>query len=135
MCMLRDACVAYDCAIIWCETVEISVVALGQTDGPVAAVVHASLSENRITLQDLERTQTTNNTCSSLRNNIYSSLTNVSEVMTLSADGPCPPSGRSLSVYVEVLECPHGFELSNISQSCVCHKQLRKFTDNCVVDR
>ena len=93
--------------------------------------VGAKVKESK--LGHLESTQSTDNRCSVLLYRVYSSVVHISEVMTLSAEGPCP-NRRTLSIYVEVAACPHGFELSDTTQSCICHKRLRQYTDHCIIN-
>ena len=114
-------------------SLQIPVISLGQRNGSVPAVIRTSFL-NTITFHELEYTQRINNTCTNLRFTILTSAESMSEEFQLYAQGPCSNEGRSVIVQIEVLPCPHGFELSNANQSCVCDGRLKKFTNTCDVD-
>ena len=114
-------------------SLQIPVIALGQRNGSVPAVIQAN-SLNKITFRDLEYTQTINKTCSNLQFTILTSVEEIHEKVELYAQGPCSREGRSLAIQIEVLPCPHGFQLSNADQACVCDQRLKTFTNTCDVD-
>ena len=117
------------------ETLEVSVVALGQRNGSVPAVILVEpVTQNNITFRDIENTQQIRNNCTKLRYTVLSSTQQAHGIVTLYADGPCPRIGRSVSIDIDILQCSHGFEFSETEQTCVCHQRLQKFTNECVID-
>ena len=55
--------------------------------------------------------------------------------MTLYALGPCTPTqNNTLTVTVNLLPCPSGFQLSENEPICICAKRLQHFTNTCLVD-
>ncbi len=113
-------------------SLQIPVIALGQRNGSVPAVIRTSFL-NTISFGELEYTQRINNTCTNLRYTILTSVEGIHQV-ELYAQGPCSSEGRSVVLQIEVLPCPHGFELSNTEQACVCNERLQRFTNTCDVD-
>ena len=58
--------------------------------------------------------------------------------MTLYAESPCSPSQtNTLTVTVDILPCPPGFQLSpsDTQPTCICVERLQKFTNSCLVDQ
>ena len=62
------------------------------------------------------------------------SSTNNSVTLTLLADGPCLDLGESLHVNIHLKPCPIGFQLSEVSQQCICEQRLQKYTNSCDID-
>ena len=65
-----------------------------------------------------------------------------SQEMTLYTDSYCPPRERIVSsiptnivrVYVAILQCPPGFELSATEPTCKCAQILQRFTNKCIIN-
>ena len=114
-------------------SLQIPVVALGQRNGSVPAVIQTSAS-SKIRFRDLEYTQRINNTCANLQFTILTSVEEMQEGVELFAQGPCSQEGRSLVIQIEILSCPHGFVFSSTNQACVCDERLKRFTSTCDVD-
>ena len=110
----------------------VSVIALGQRNGNVSAVIQADLTQRNIEFDTFQYKQNTNNMCTDIEYTVFSSesVEPIQENITLYAQGPCPREGRSLEIKVKILQCPHGFELSNNRRKCICSKRLANFTDN-----
>ena len=115
------------------QTISISVVAVGQRNGPVPSSI-SSYYEPDIgaKFEDLENTQKTGSTCTDLTYTIFSNRS--TEMVKLYADGPCGQSGIPLSIHVQLFDCPVGFMLSNSSLQCVCEERLQNFTDRCHIN-
>ena len=113
------------------QTVEVSLVAVGQRNGTVPATITAQYDpDDGATFGDLQSTQKSNTTCSELRYTILSSRK--TEEVKLNIDGSCGVvEGNPLSVSVTLQECPVGFSPSNSSDQCVCEERLQKYTSNC----
>ena len=115
------------------KTFSVHVVAFGQRHGVVPTVILSKLSNN-ISIPDLQFAQQTTNIqpCSVLNFTIMSLIEHPQKGnwIQLYAEGPCTRDGNSLIIQVEML----GFELSNISKVCECHKRLETFTDICNID-
>ena len=111
------------------ETFLVPVVAVGQRNGTVPAVVKTSLEDKQSMLDSLQEAQSVNNTCTALQYTIYS-ISN-KETMTLTAEGPCLEMGESLIINITLLQCPTGFMLSNSTKGCTCEKRLQKYITNC----
>ena len=118
-------------------TLEVAIAALGQRNGSVPAVMqvdYESATQNNITFHAIENAQQIRNTCTNLQYTVLSAAERAHGMVGLYADGPCPRTGKSVSIYIDTLECPHGFELSKAEKMCVCHQRLQKFTNTCVID-
>ena len=114
------------------QAVRISVIALGQNNGTTASVVLTELDERRIRITDLEYTQSTTTTCTNLHYTILTSAPSSQEELALYPAGPCEKQGQSLTISVEILPCPLGFQQSE--QACVCDERLNDLTDVCDID-
>ena len=111
-------------------TLEVPVIARGHQNGTTSAVIQVNQGNITSTTP-----QNTNNSCTVLRFTVHSFAEGTTQEMTLYAEGPCPPSEKnSLYVYVEILPCPPGFQLSQTQPVCVCNKRLQRFTNTCVID-
>ena len=111
------------------ETFLVPVVAVGQRNGTVPALVKNSLENEQTKLGSLQAAQSVNNTCTALQYIIYSSSNK--ETMTLEAEGPCLEMGEPLIINIVLLQCPTGFMLSSSTKGCTCAKRLQKYTSNC----
>ena len=112
----------------------VSVIAFGQRNGRVSAVVQADLIQGNIIFGSLQYIQNTSSTCTDIEYTVFSSEEETQEDITLHVQGPCPREGRSLALRVEVLLCPHAFELSGNLRMCVCSNRLEGFTDTCAIE-
>ena len=107
----------------------VPVVAVGQRNGTVPAVITSSLEDKHSMFNRLQRAQSVNNTCTALQYVIFSK--NSKETMTLEAEGPCLELGEPLIINITLLQCPIGFMLSSSTKGCTCEKRLQKYTSKC----
>ena len=115
------------------QLIKLPVVATGQRDGIVPAVVRAmfnSMHEN-VSLAPFQDTQNVNNTCTELDYQVHSSATNSSGTLVLYADGPCSTDGKLLVISLEFLDCPRGFSLNPSEGTCECEPRLQQYTTRC----
>ena len=109
------------------ETLQVSVVTVGQRDGIVPAQVRSHMDRGR--LLSSQYVQQTSKVCTTLNYTVFSQQ-NVT--LKLYADGPCSTFGYRLALNLTVNEtCPPGFNISLEESSCVCGKALRKYTNYC----
>ena len=113
------------------QTITLPLVAVGQREGRVPAVIQASLNISRGKLGHLQHTQNTTTTCSNLT---YTVMSSENVTMTLGVAGACSGLGQNLTVYMEMLPCPAGFQLSNESKQCICQWRLRKYGVTCNIN-
>ena len=108
--------------------VEVFVVALGQRNGTVPALVQAEVTEGKdqqAQIARLEASQPISNTCSSLNYTVLAEAENSTVTIQLyPRDGPCPPFVQNVSIVAEILPCPVGFEFSESERACVCDNRL-----------
>ena len=108
--------------------VEVFVVALGQRNGTVPALVQAEVAEGKdqqAQIARLEASQPIKNTCSSLKYTVLTAAENSTVTIQMyPRDGPCPLFVRNVSIVAEILLCPVGFEFSESEQACVCDNRL-----------
>ena len=115
-------------------TLEVPVMALGQRNGTTTAVIQVTDATN-IRLSSLEYSQKIDNSCNSLKYTIHSHAVGSTQEMTLYAQGPCSPSQtNTLTVTVNIQNCPPGFQLSKNEPICICAERLQQFTNTCLVD-
>ena len=116
-------------------TLEIMVIALGQRNGTTPAVIHVTDTSNNVSISNLEGTQNIDNTCNTLKYTIQSRAVGTSQEMTLYAQGPCSPAqSNTLTVTMNIQNCPPGFQLSMNEPICICAERLQHFTNTCLVD-
>ena len=115
----------------------VNVNVVGQRNGKVPGTIQAKLSNSNITIDD-DTQKTSNTQCTDLNFTVYinpsdsiSLLQQQNSNLTLNTNGPCP---RELVIQIEVLECPHGFEIHDNDGSCDCDERLTNFTDECDID-
>ena len=116
-------------------TIGIPVVALGQYDGAVPAVIQTYTSE-RTRLGPLQHTQWSNNTCTNLQYTVGPTIGNSTwneATLTLYTDEPCSTLGFPLEVFVTFLPCPLGFSLST-EGSCECDQRLNEYEVYCDIN-
>ena len=116
-------------------TLEVPVIALGQRNGTTTAVIQVVDVSKSISVSNLEGTQNVDNSCNTLKYTIHSHAINTTQQFTLYAQGPCSPSQtNTLTVTVNIQNCPPGFQLSTSEPICICADRLQRFTNTCLVD-
>ena len=121
--------------------VTIPVIAYGQRKGKTPAVIHNITPMDMITIDELENTQSTTLSCTSLNYTVQTHEVGTTQELILYAEGPCPARERksdmpvnTLKVHVNILQCPPGFELSETQPACVCAVRLQPFTNVTRID-
>ena len=120
------------------QLLKLSVVATGQRDGIVPAVVRAFFNDTHqnVSFAPFQDTQNVLNSCTELYYQVYSSAANTSGTLVLYADGPCSTNGKLLNISLYFLDCPHGFSLNPSEGTCECEPRLQKYTTRCnITDR
>ena len=112
---------------------QLFVVARGQRNGSVSAVVRADQVQGSIEISELQTTQEIKKICTAVNYTIFG-LPGTDEVFTVYTEGQCPQEQRSLFIRITILDCPPGFELSATKQSCVCDDRLLPYTEICTID-
>ena len=74
----------------------VSVIAFGQRNGRVSALIQADLTQHNIELDDLQAVQNINNTCTDIEYTVFSIVQQAQEDIILFAQGPCPREEGSL---------------------------------------
>ena len=116
-------------------TLEIMVMALGQRKGTTPAVIHVTDTSNNVSISNLESTQNIDNSCNTLKYTIQSRAVGTTQEMTMYAQGPCSPTqSNTLTVTMNIQNCPPGFQLSMNEPICICAERLQHFTNTCLVD-
>ena len=116
-------------------TFVVPVVAFGQYDGAVPAVIHTYVSEG-IALDDLQHTQQSGNSCTDLQYTVRLSARNISmnkSSFALYADEPCSILGIPLEIPLEFKDCPPAFSLSS-KGTCECERRLHKYEVDCDIN-
>ena len=115
------------------QLLKLPVVATGQRDGIVPAVVRAlfNATHKNVTLAPFQDTQNVLNGCTELYYQVYSSSSNNSDTLVLYADGPCSTDGKTLDISLEFLDCPSGFSLNPSEGACECEPRLQEYTTRC----
>ena len=135
VCMCEDGIT--DCSVIELilqgypgELFHLPVVATGQRDGVVPAVVRAYFAESHgnTSLAQFQDTQNVKAECTDLYYQARSSVVNKTAVLVLYADGPCGADGSLLKISLQFLPCPPGFSLNSLEMMCVCEPRLQKYT-------
>ena len=110
------------------ETFTVSVVAVGQREGTVPATVR-SITDSGATLERYQSVQEANNNCTALN---YTVFTSYSGSLVLYADGPCSTSSDVLNISLTIYQtCPPGFNISELSDTCICEERLQEYTNEC----
>ena len=116
-------------------TLEVPVIAHGQRNGTTPAVMHVTDTSNNVSISILEGTQNIDNSCNTLTYTIQSRAVGTTQEMTLYAQGPCSPTqSNTLTVTMNIQNCPPGFQLSMNEPICICAERLQHFTNTCLVD-
>ena len=115
------------------ELLQLPVVATGQRDGVVPAVVRAyfPVSDGNTSLAQFQDTQNVETDCTDLYYQMRSSVVNKTAMLVLYADGPCGTDGLVLKISLQFLPCPPGFSLSSSEMICGCEPRLQKYTTAC----
>ena len=109
----------------------IQAVVVGQKDGIVPGVVLAGLIKNTsAVLADLQRSQATGKSCTTLNYTVFSSQTE--ETITLVTEIiPGRVTLEEHTVNVTLLPCPWGFTLAGSPPKCDCIDELRSHHITC----
>ena len=126
------------------ETIQLSVVAVGQRNGSVPSIVRSSISyfnsgyENAnekpigAHLQDSQYLQQARNTCTELNYTVFSLHQKV--FIKLQPGGsPCSNVIHTVIAVNLNQTCPPGFNISISNKSCVCEQRLAKYTNDCTI--
>ena len=112
------------------ETFHLSVVASGRQNRKVSATVGSRIQDADSELQGSQYTQETNSNCTPLNFTVFSLLNSV--WLELYEEGYCGTFGDILNIRLTINQtCPPGFNISEMSKSCVCEKRLQRFTKSC----
>ena len=120
-------------------TVQVIVVALGQRNGTVPALIQAEVvsGNKQAAIERLEASQAIPNTCSSIKYTVLAGVeTNSVTIEVYPRDGPCQSTDGNVSIIAEILPCPVGFEFSQSQQACICDSRLVEgsFTTVCNIN-
>ena len=111
---------------------DVFVSVFGQRNATVPTVIQAQLSEN-IKIKEFQDAQNTakSQLCSKLSFTVFSAESEHGN-LTLSIDSPCD---HSLMIQIYMKKCPHGFQLSTPTNTCICDERLtEKFTEKCDIE-
>ena len=114
---------------------DIFITVFGQRDATVPTVIQTQLSDN-IKIKELQNAQKTTKSqlCSKLTFTVFSAESKQGN-LTLYIDSPCDQN--SLTIQIDMQRCPHGFQHSNTTNSCICDERLTKkirFTERCDIE-
>ena len=119
------------------EIFYVSVVAVGQRNGPVPSTVISSIDKyltpsDSLDSQYLQRK--TNNTCTKFSYTV-SSLSGYVGIDLHAKGNPCSNYvGYKLRILVNLNQtCPPGFSISDSAKSCVCEPRLAQYTQECTI--
>ena len=113
------------------------VTVFGQRDATVPTVIQTQLSEN-IKIKEFQDTQKTTKSqlCSKLSFTVYSAESKRGNLTLYLADSPCDQN--SLTIQIHIQRCPHGFQISTSTNTCICDerltKEILKFTERCDIE-
>ena len=121
------------------DTIAVSAVVVGQMNGTVPGVLHASFVDSRqSSLSRFQTFQGTERVCTTLRYTIYSNAQLAS--LRLRAENTSRMSGSTLAkmkephISIYLLSCPPGFTFGNMGErqlgKCDCHPQLFRLEMN-----
>ena len=104
------------------EKFNVFITAIGQRNATIPTVIQTQLSEN-IKIQEVQNTQRTHGSqlCSELSFMVFSAESE-SGNLTLSIDSPCDQN--ALTIQINMQRCPHGFQLSASTNTCICDERL-----------
>ena len=113
------------------QKIHLHVIAVGQGNGSVPAVVRAqfpTITFSNSFLGESEEIQSAGKMCTDLQYTVFSPDNSVEFIMY--ADGPCRDLGdSSLTIRVHLLPCPIGFQLS--AATCICDSTIQPYTNSC----
>ena len=114
------------------ETFHVSLVAVGQRNGPVPSTVRTRFNDATSSyLQPLQYSQEINGTCTELSYTVFSPPDYLVQ-LELYADGPCSVFNYELVLQLLLNSaCPPGFKISQSGTSCTCEERLEYYTTNC----
>ena len=118
------------------ENFNVSVAVFGQRDATVPTVIQAQVSGN-IKIQELQVAQNTakSQLCSNLSFTVFSKESKRGS-LTLSMDSPCDQNSLMIQIYMK--RCPHGFQISTSTNTCICDERLTEkiltFTERCDIE-
>ena len=118
------------------EKFNVFITAIGQRNATIPTVIQTQLSEN-IKIQEVQNTQRTHGSqlCSELSFMVFSAESE-SGNLTLSIDSPCDQN--ALTIQINMQRCPHGFQLSASTNTCICDERLTekllKSTEMCNIE-
>ena len=116
------------------ENFDVFVTVLGQRNATVPTVIRAQLSEN-IKIKEFQDTQKTTKSqlCSKLSFTVYSAESK-HDNLTLYIDSPCDQNSLVIQIYMQ--RCPHGFQISTSTNTCICDERLTKkiLTERCDIE-
>ena len=128
-------------------TIEVAIIAYGQRNGPTPAVVHMITPGDEIRVKETENARNISKGCTSLNYTVQTlTITEGTNYEMSLHVGPCPPKERTvlsgptnvITVHTLILDCPPGFELTEIEPwpVCNCAQRLKRFTKTCrIADR
>ena len=109
------------------ETVQVSVVTVGQRNGIVPTAVTSRVDRGR--LLHYQYVQQTTKICTTLNYTVFSQGDVILEIYP---EGPCSTFSNKMLLHLSIRQsCPPGFSLENSSQSCVCEQIFQKYTNHC----
>ena len=112
------------------ETFQLPVVASGRQNTTFSAKVGSRIQNESSSLQGFQYSQKINSNCTPLNFTVFSLLN--SELLQLYEEGACGTFGDILSIHLTInQDCPRGFNISEMTRSCVCEKKLQRFTNSC----
>ena len=114
------------------ENFDVFVTVFGQRNATVPTVIQAQLSEN-IKIKEFQDAQNTAKLqlCSKFSFTVFSAESEHGN-LTLSIDSPCD---HSFMIQIYMKKCPHGFQLSTPTNTCICDERLtEKFTEKCDIE-
>ena len=117
------------------EQFNVTVAALDQSGSPVPTTVY---SENHYT-GDRYRLSPSgqsiqSHSCTTISFTLYSRHEDFFVIFELYPEIPCRNLGNGLSLYISILPCPLGFELSEELQwRCYCNSKILKLTSKCYI--
>ena len=114
------------------QVVEVSVVAIDQSDSTVPALIHTRVrSGNNLIMSETISYETGEN-CTS-RNYSVTPKINFNQLEI----HPSNRSGNTIHLIVNITfeRCPIGFEPSNSTGECICDHRLWQYTNSCTIER
>ena len=114
------------------ETFQVPVVASGRQNTTSLAKVGSRVQNENSSLQGFQYSQEINSNCTPLNFTVFSLLHSV--LLQLYEEGACGTFGDILNIHLTINQnCPPGFNISEMTRSCVCEKRLERFTNSCSI--